>query len=552
MISWIQRTFQQHFKWLFVILLGTVIVSFVFITNTSGGLHQAAPKIPDRPFFDLNLSSTADQQRLMGDTQLSILLQRGSVDGISPDQIEAYAKQRYAALHLAESLGLPNPTQEEIAAHIRSLGAFQGSDGKFDAKLYADFRDRLKTDPRMNEGDVARVMLGDLRFASYRKLLAGPGYVLPADIVEELARSSTRWSLAVATVDASAFAPSIEISDTTLVPWFEANARRFEVPARVSVASVEFLSSQFSAGLTFSDAELRAAYDANPARFPADDKTITAPDALFAAVRAKVETTLRAERSARAALAAASDLAVKLVEQNVKLADLPAFLAKNNLTLTEAGLIGRDIAPASLGGIAAATKLTPLTQRLSADAPYSDPVSTPSGAALLVWRDTIAAHSPALAEVRTLAIAGYREAEQRRLFNAAGRQFRTAVAASVAGGKAFADAVAAAATAASLKAEVKTIAPFTLASPPRDLDFSVFGALEKLPQGGVSEFITTRAANGILVHAIEKSTPPADPTSPAYTDLRTRLGEFLSSRIAASLLESAASAELAKSTPAAP
>jgi peptidyl-prolyl cis-trans isomerase D len=343
MISWIQRTFQQHFKWLFIILLGTVIVSFVFITNTSGGLHQAAPKIPDRPFFDLNLSSAADQQRLMGDTQLSIILQRGSVEGISPDQIEDYAKQRYAALHLAEAVGLPNPTQEEIAEHVRSLGAFRGTDGKFDAKRYADFRDRLKTDPRMTEADVARVMLGDLRFATYRKLLAGPGYVLPADIAEELARSSTRWSLALATVDSNAFAPSIEISDTTLVPWFEANARRYEIPARVSVASVEFLSSQFSAGLTFTDADLRAAYDANPARFPADDKALTG-DAAFAAVRTKVETTLRAERSARAALAAASDLAVKLVEQNVKLADLPAFLAKYNLTLTEAGLVGRDIA----------------------------------------------------------------------------------------------------------------------------------------------------------------------------------------------------------------
>ena len=103
-----------------------------------------------------------------------------------------------------------------------------------------------------------------------------------------------------------------------------------------------------------------------------------------------------------------------------------------------------------------------------------------------------------------------------------------------------------------MKAEVKTITPFTLATPPKDLDSAIFSTLEKLPQGGVSDFITTRGANGILVHAIEKSTPPADPASPAYTDLRTRLGEFLSGRVAASLLEFAAAAELAKSAPAAP
>jgi peptidyl-prolyl cis-trans isomerase D len=551
MISWIQSTFQQHFKWLFLLLLATVIVSFVFITNTSGGLHQAAQKIPDRPFFDLNLSLAADQQRLMGDTQLSIILQRGSVEGISPDQIEDYAKQRYAAIHLADTLGLPNPTDEEVAAHVRSLGAFAGTDGNFDPKRYADFRDRIKTDPRMTEADVARVMIGDLRFNSYRKLLGGPGYILPADIAEELARGTTKWTLNLATVDASAFTPNIEISDSVLAPWFESNARRFEVPARVSVSAIEFPASQFAAGITLSDSDLRAAYDANPARFPAEDKALTG-DAAFAAVRTKVETTLRAERASRAALAAASDVAVKLIEQSVKLADLPAFLDQNKLTLIDAGLVGPGTAPASLGGPAASAKLAPATQRLTAGAPYSDPVPTPSGAALLVWRDTVAAHTPALAEVRTQVVAAYREAEQRRLFNAAGRQLRTATQAALAAGKPFADAAKSAAPAAGLKVEVKAIPAFSLTNPPKDLDYTVYGAIEKLSQGGLSEFVTTRGSSGILVHVQEKATPPADTASAEYKNLQSRLGDFLSSRLAASLLETTASAELAKSAPAQP
>ncbi len=550
MISWIQRTFQQHFKWLFLILLGTVIVSFVFITNTSGGLHQAGQKLPDRPFFDLNLTVASDQQRLMGDAELSIMLQRGSVEGINSAQVEEYAKQRYAGIHFANKLGLPDPTDADIANHVRSLGAFTGTDGKFDAKRYSDFRDTLKTNPRMTEADIARIMLGDVRFAAYRKLLAGPGYVLPADVAEELARSSTRWSLAVATIDANAFSPSIDTSDTKLAAWFATNARRFEIPARVTVAAIQFTAKP-DESLKFTDAELRAIYDANTSRFTAEGQT-AGTDAAFAAVRAKVETSLRLDRANRSALASASDVAVKLVEQNVKLDDLPAFVTKEKLTLSEAGQIGRDTAPGALGGQGAISRLAPIAQRLGPDSPYSDPVATPSGAALLVWRDNIAAHSPSLDEVRTLVLSAYRSAEQHRLFNEAGQNLRAAVQASLTAGKPFTDSVTAAATTAGLKADIKTIAPFTMSDPPKDLDYSVFGALDKLAQGGMSQFITTRGANGVLVQVVEKNTPAADPASPAYIELKERLCNYLGAQAAASLLADAASAELAKSAPVAP
>ena len=36
MITWIQKYFQHHFRTIFGVLLALIIVSFVFITNTSG------------------------------------------------------------------------------------------------------------------------------------------------------------------------------------------------------------------------------------------------------------------------------------------------------------------------------------------------------------------------------------------------------------------------------------------------------------------------------------------------------------------------------------
>jgi len=41
MISWIQRTFQQHFKTVFAVLLGLIIISFVFTIGAAPGIGRA-------------------------------------------------------------------------------------------------------------------------------------------------------------------------------------------------------------------------------------------------------------------------------------------------------------------------------------------------------------------------------------------------------------------------------------------------------------------------------------------------------------------------------
>ena len=40
MISWIQRTFQQHFKAVFLVLLVLTIISFVFTIGAGAGIGR--------------------------------------------------------------------------------------------------------------------------------------------------------------------------------------------------------------------------------------------------------------------------------------------------------------------------------------------------------------------------------------------------------------------------------------------------------------------------------------------------------------------------------
>jgi peptidyl-prolyl cis-trans isomerase D len=559
MISWIQRTFQQHFKWLFVVLLIVVIISFVFITNASSGLGQGGQgKAPDRPFFGLNLSNQEAVRRLMEDAQLSLHLRRPVFqEPPSEGEIQQHALQRHAALHFADQLRLPAPGTDspEFAAYIQTLGRFAGPDGNFDPKAFESFRDSLKTNPRLTEGDVARVLLDDVRAQAYEKLLAGPGYVLPSDIAEQLARRDTRWTLALASIDGKSFAPRIDVSDTPVAAWFENHARRYEIAPRASVAAITFPAAADS--VTVTETEVRAAYDANPERYPAPEAQPPAiqidakdPEAVFAAVRARVEADLRKQRAERAALAAADDLTVKLLEQRIATEKLPEFLAARGLTLEELGPVGVGAIPAALGGDAAAIRIAPEVLRLAADRPYSNPVSTPAGAAVLVWRESIPARVPALAEVRDQVLADYQVAERRRLFNEAGRQLRDSVAAAVAAGRPFAEAVTTAATTAGLKVEIKTPAPFTLTQPPQDIDFTAFQALGTLNEGQVSEFLPSRSESALLVHALKKEIPAFDPASPAAAEIKAQMAPILAQRNAQGILSAKVESELQKTAPA--
>ncbi len=550
MISWIQRTFQQHFKWLFLILLVLVIVSFVFITNASSGLGHVAKQAPARPFFGINLGSAEDTRELVADTTLSVQLHGQQLRNEA--QFQQYALQRVAALHLAAELRLPAPSKDQLAAYIQTLPVFAGPDGKFDAKRYADFRDGLKTNPQIRESDVTRVIADDVTYQNVLKLLSGPGNVLPFEVQQQLNRVDTSWTLAAVTIDYPGFKPAIAVTDEALAKYFEFNAPRYEIGTKVGVSYIDFPAAVFASKVTFTEEGLRAYYDANSARFlkPLSDKPAapSTPDADFAAARKQVEEAYRSDRAQALAVAAASDLAVALFDNKITAASLDAFLAARQLSRKTLAPFNADNLPAELGASrrVAAEALKTGPQRL-----FSDPVETDRGAAILVWNETVPARQPALAEVKERVTADFLEAEKRKRFSEAGATLRTALEARLKAGDTLEKAVAACAVVIPAKLGTKTWPAFTLANPPMDLDYSVYGAIETLDKGALSPMVTT-VEEGLIVYAADKKLPVADPASPKFAETRARLAAFTASRNGGDILAGLVDAELAKTAPATP
>jgi peptidyl-prolyl cis-trans isomerase D len=556
MISWIQRTFQQHFKWLFLALLAVVIVSFVFITNASSGFgHTGAKQAPARPFFGVNLESGEDMQELVKDASLSAHLQGMQIR--SESQLNQYMLQRHAALHLADELNLPPPSNDDLANHIKTLRAFSGQDGKFDAKRYAEFRDNLKTNPQLQESDVTRVLADDVIYQQVTKLLSGPGYVLPADIQNQLNRSESTWTLEAAIVDYSTFKPDITVTDEALSQYFEYNAPRYEIAAKVAVSYIDFPASAYTGKVTVTEEGLRAFYDANPARFPKPaDKNPATPslpspsthDSDFAAVRQQVEDAYRLERAQALAMNAASDFAVALFDKKVTPATLDAFLASRQLTRKALAPFNSENVPAELG---VDHRVGTEALKTSAQHPFSDPVKTGRGAAILVWNESIPARQPELAEVKDRVRADYLDAEKHKRFAEAGKVLRGVIEERLKAGDTLAKAVEAASKTIPAKVTTKSWPAFTLANPPQDLDYSAYSAIVSLQKGQLSEMVTT-PAQGMIVHVADKKLPELDPSSAKYIEMRDRLASFTATRDGNALLASIVDAELAKTAPATP
>ena len=552
MISWIQTSFQKHFRLIFLVLLAIIIVSFVFTIGAAPGIGRADGRTLSRTFYGVNLSSPEEASRLFGDAQLSIFLQAG-YQPFNDGQLQNYALQRHAALHLADELNLPGPSRDELTAFVQELPAFSGPTGQFDPQAYARFRDSLKGNGQMNEAVLARVLADDYRFDRVQKLLGGPGYVLDGDVKQQLERADTSWQVNVATLDYASFQPEIQPTEAELRQYFSNNGFRYEVPPQLRADYVEFSAAAFADQVNVSEADVRAYYDMNPTRFPNPAKAADAApvvgagetDADFAAVRPQVEAALRQERAQKLAAQAASDLTVALYDARVKADGVDEWLRGRGVELKSAAPFSRSSAPSFLGpnpqNVATAF-------RLDASHPISDALATPNGAVILVWRESLPAHPAEFAAVQEQVKRDYIDTQRRQRFSAAGRALQEGIQSRLAQGEEFAAAAEAEAQARNLKVEVKSHGPFTRREPPQDLSYSALNALDRLEAGKVSEMVIA-GDQGLVVHAASKTLPDVGPENERFTQMQLQIAQFNSSRTADDILRDLVQTELARTDP---
>jgi peptidyl-prolyl cis-trans isomerase D len=520
MISWIQRTFQQHFKFIFAIILVVTVLSFIFTIGSTPGIGRADRKEVTENFFGHNLAARDEYRRVDMDARISAMLRFG---GISADELQVYALHRLAGLYLADSLHLPETTPTELKEFIQGLRVFQGQDGHFDASRYDQFRTSLS---RNNEGasaaDFSRVIGDDVRIAKIETYLGGPGYVMPSGVQDVLMKGDTQWTLETATVPYASYDPGIKLTEAQINKFFTDNSFRYTIPPKVAVDYVAFPAVNYVSKVTATDDEVKAFYAANAGRFtnPAA-KPGAKPDAAadFAAVQGQVRSTLILEKARREAVKAASDFAYSLYESKVDRASLDAFLAAKGVKPSPLAPFTREGGPAEFSG---SQEVANAAFELNASRFYSEGVPTPGGAAVLIWRNSIASRDPLLTEVRDKVVADATDNEKRTRFIEFGQRLRTVAGAKVKAGESFEKAIAEAAG--STKVEVKSYPVFSLRTPPTPPpDSAVYQVLEEGLDKGAISAMQAGSDKGLLVYAADKKVPAADPANPRLMQIWTQL-----------------------------
>jgi peptidyl-prolyl cis-trans isomerase D len=546
MISWIQRSFQQHFRVVFGLLLAVMIISFIFTIGSTPGIGRTDRRLVVRDYFGHNLDSRDEVVAMDSDARLSAYLMYGR--GLDGDQLRNYALVRTAALHLGDALHLPASTPTEITDFIKGLRIFAGSGGQFDVARYDSFRNSLKTGS-LSEADIARVVAQDARAYKVERLLGGPGYLLAGDIKTVLLRGDTVWTIATATADYASFDPGINPTEAELVKFFTDNGFRYTVPPLVEVDYVDFPASSYIPKDAPAPSEVKEYYDAHAAQFaktPALKTPVAKPDpaADFLAVEPKVRDALQLEKAKRNAIRAASDFAYSLYENKItRGASLDGFLAAHKISAKSLKPFSHDDGPAEFSG---SRTIADAAFGLNGDRYFSEAMPSPEGAVVLLWKDLLAAHPPMLAEVRNKVRADAIDDLKRKRFTELGASLKAAIERRLAAGETFEKA--AGESGGAVKLALKTYPPFTIKEQPHDVDPAVIGALEHLSKGHVSDMQLT-AEKGYLVYAADEKAPALSESDPRYVQVKAQLAYAFSRTDSDSILTEVMENELKRTDP---
>lgn len=530
MIIEIQNKLQKHNKIVFTILLAVIIVAFVFTIGNMPGLGGGERQVVATDYFGYNLQSERDVREMMRYGGISFRIEHGEHE-VSSNQLQSFVLNRVAYENLADTLRIPPPTEEQLRHFLAGRPAFQNSEGAFDVTAYSSFIDNIDADPELSTGDVAWVLEQDFRINEARKLLEGPGYVLPTEVRLQLERNQELWSLDIATIDLNAFQPEIEVTDEQLEEFFAENSFRYEREPRIVFSYVLFDRDDFVDGVPpLTEDEVTTYFEQNRARFTpepepateADDETETEEpkEVTLADVRDEVETALRRQKAIRVAGLSASDFAYAMFQQGTR----PGSEAFDELItnykgeLHEAPPASRSEFPQNLGFSYEAREAV---FRLDADRDFSDPVRIGDDYAVLIYKETLPSYVPPMEEVKAEVEQDYRAEERRRLIAERGQEIRASITEKMAEEVSFIEA------AESEGLTTESVEPFTRIAPPNEINRQLVMRLDEFEVQEVSQMIQIQNT-GYFVFVKDRTTPDVDTSGEEFTTTMENLRQWSS------------------------
>ncbi len=516
MISWLQRVLQRHYKWLFSIMLGIIIIAFVFTIGGSPGIGRGRHSTEKQMYYGINLNDPEIVQELFRNANLSNILNTGK--NITNNQVaENLALSRPALLELAKDLDIPKPNEYELAEYIKTRPVFKGADGQFDVQKYQDFLKAIKHDAKMNEGLVRMILSQDMEIDRVLKLLGGPGYILPFEAELSVERQHTLWSIDVASLDFQDFNSNIEVPEDKLEEFYSTNKFNFAIPARTEIAYASFPIERFLTKVsTPSDEELKNFYDTHLSLFSSEKDNIKP----FEEVKNKVLESYKQDRAIRLASEAANDFEYDLYQHRITFdsKEFETALKKYNISLQKGPTFDAQTLPTD-------TPLPPqlLKQALTLNKTnyFSDVATTEKGAFIAFFRKEHPLSIPPLEEIKNELKKQYLAAENVKLLDSKSKIIDKTMNAGIKSGKSFKE------IAKNEGLKVTSFDKFNILEAPKNLDKTLLQDIHALSKGEISSPIM-RDDRVYFVYVTEKEVPVLSADNPEVQALIKQLDLFTS------------------------
>lgn len=449
MITWLQNATGKHNRIIFGFLLVIIVVSFVFYGFAGRGALSSGAYM----YQGVDLNDPAVRSRFRDATFFAQMTgQRMNENGLV---------QRVAELSLADSLGIPSPSDVEIRRIAREMTTAPDGKSADGLNKFLEFASK-----QLNVSDLET----RARFETYIKdtwriqkaigTLAGTGHATASQIKRILDRERTKWTVDVATFAAASFKPEVKVDEAKVKEAFAANIENYRLPPQVAVTAVTIAPSAADTAPVSDDEIINMGYN-QAEKFKFETGKVK-EQAL--AKRAELEKLVRADRAITNLAGQISDeLAEKFAIDTAKAdsKELAAWIKAKNAKVTVIPSFEITTPPSVAKVPAEALRVAgDLTEKEWRTEVYR----SEEGATFILLNKRTADRLPTFDEAKAKAVENWKKSQYNRLLAEEVAKVGKALLADIAAGKTFTD------SAKAQKLALTSPAPFTVYSVPEALN----------------------------------------------------------------------------------
>ena len=504
-------TIRKHQRWLWVVIIAAVILSFViyFSPNQgSGGMSRGDNQlglVDGQPVGEQQIRDALQQAKLSGFLRFGENYQSARAEQMGFNAKQETMQRLFLGLRMKEA-GI-QVSDTAVATWIKEYL----KDPKTGVVNFDGFIKNGLAPAGFSETEFLNFVRHEVGVQELERLIGVTGQlVTPQEAEEAFRRENETLTVSLASFSGSNYLAGITLDDAKLGEFFTNRLAAYRIPERVSLSFVRFDVTNFTAAVEAEMAarpnftnEMEMLYQQRGADAFRDESG-TPMSKEVALVRIK-EASMR-QRAVQLATQQANEFANELYQMEpANPANLAALAQKKGLTAEQTVPFAETDRVLGLDDLAPGAVSQALT-RVSAEQPFLTPLVGSRGVVVAAVAGRIPSMVPSLDTVRTRVISDFNLSMSTEAARNSGRAFHSAATNALAQGKSFTDAAAAASvplTDFSFSLSSPTIAGLDSRLNPSQIK-NVAG---RLSAGGVSEFVPTFDGGFVLTVRERKAAP---------------------------------------------